>query len=72
MKQTIKRLESVLKGADRALDNFRDLSRAVALGFGDYVHDGWVHPHPAGLGRHCSCHQARSRAKSCLNMEART
>jgi len=42
------------KGDDHALDNFRDLARAVGLGTGHFVHLGWVHPHPVGVGRRCS------------------
>ena len=36
------------------------------LGTGHFLHPGWVHPHPVGVGRRCSCNQSRSRPKSCL------
>ena len=61
-----KKLESILRRGSHALDNFRDFARAVAVGTGHFLHHGWFRPHPVGFGRHHSCNQARSRAKSCL------
>src|ERR1017187_9261928 len=64
--QMTRKLESVLKGESHALDNFRDLASAVAIGTGHFLHHGWVHPHPVGIGRRCSCNKARPRPKRCL------
>lgn len=61
-----KEFESVLKGERHALDNLRNLTRAVALGTGYFLHHGRVCPHPAGAGRHSSCNPAPSRPESCL------
>ncbi len=54
------------KGDDHALDNFRDLAGAVALGIGDFLHPRRVHPHSVGDGHRRARDQARSRPKSCL------
>src|ERR1035441_4067469 len=64
--QRTKKLESILRGESRALDNFRDLGCAVAIGTGHFLHHGWVHPHPVGPGRRCSYNSAHSRPKSYL------
>jgi hypothetical protein len=53
--QRIKKLESILRREKRALDDFRDLARAVAVGAGYFLHLGWVHPHPVGAGHRYSC-----------------
>jgi 6-phosphogluconate dehydrogenase (decarboxylating) len=50
-----KKFESVIGGENRALDNFRNLARAVAIGTDHFLHDGWIHPHPVGFGHRCSC-----------------
>ena len=63
---TTKEFESVLKGERHALDNLRNLIRAVAFGTGYFLHHGGVHPHPAGVGRHRSCNPAPARPESCL------
>ena len=40
------------KEKSHALNNFRDFARAVAVGTGHFIHDGWIHPHPVGFGHH--------------------
>ena len=64
--QRTRKLESVLKGETHALDNFRDLASAVGVGTDHFLHHGWVHPHPVGIGHRCSCNKARPRPKRCL------
>jgi hypothetical protein len=39
---------SLEKEKQNALDDFRGSARLVGAGPGYFLHDGWVHPHPAG------------------------
>ncbi len=48
------------------MDNFCDFAGAVVVGIGQFLHDGWVHPHFVGFGCRRSRNQAHSRAKSRL------
>ena len=64
--QRTKKLESVLRGGNHALDNCRDFARAVAIGTNHFLYHRWVHSHPVGFGDRCPCNSARSRPKSYL------
>jgi hypothetical protein len=41
------------KGNDYALDYRRVALDSLVVGYGQFIHAGWIHSYPAGLGGDC-------------------
>jgi hypothetical protein len=56
--------ESAGKEDHHVVDDIRGAVCFVAFGDGEFLHDGWFHSHPVGLGHRCDAHQAHPGPKS--------
>ena len=47
------KIKPLEKEDSNALDNLRGFARVVGPRTRDFLHHGWVHPHPSRIGRRC-------------------
>ncbi len=55
------------KGGMNALDDLCDTRDTLAVGVGKQLHDGRVHPYPAGNRNRCGVDQNNSGTKTSVN-----